>query len=138
MTTIDPGLTAEEEALLPSDEDVRHYAEHGWYLSKKLLTDDEVDELVAATDSYYAGERDRRLPVRPPKLAYWEPSRGDVQRHNDYVHHEHDGIARILRKPLIGAVAARLARAAEIRIFQSTLIWKPPNTALAHPSRASR
>lgn len=126
MTTTHPTLTAEEQALLPSEEDLRHYAEHGWYLSKKLLTDDEVDELVAATDRYYAGERDRRLPVRPPRLAYWDPAKGDVQRHNDYVHYEHDVIGRILRKPLIGAVAARLARADEIRVFQSTLIWKPP------------
>src|SRR5437763_4014333 len=119
-------LTEEELALLPSDEDVAAYAEHGWYLSKKLLTDDEVDELVAASERYYAGERDRRLPGRPPRLAYWEPGHGPVQRHNDYVHYEHDGLARVLRKPLIGAVAARLAEAERIRVFQSTLIYKPP------------
>ena len=119
-------LTDEEQALLPSASDVEFYAEHGWYLSKKLYTDEEVDELVAASDRYYAGERDRALPVRPPKLAYWDPSKGDVQRHNDYVHYEHDGIAKLLRKPLIGAVAAALARADEIRVFQSTLIYKPP------------
>jgi hypothetical protein len=70
-TEFEPTLTAEEEALLPSDEDVAFYAEHGWYLSKKLLTDDEVDALTAAADRYYDGERDRRLPVRPPKLAGW-------------------------------------------------------------------
>jgi hypothetical protein len=119
-------LTEEERSLLPSDSDVEFYAEHGWYLSKKLLTDDEVDELVAASERYYAGERDRSLPVRPPRLAYWDPSKGDVQRHNDYVHYEHDGLARLLRKPLIGAVAATLAQADEIRVFQSTLIYKPP------------
>ena len=28
------------------------------------------------------------LPQRPPILAYWEPSHGPVQRHNDYVHYE--------------------------------------------------
>jgi Phytanoyl-CoA dioxygenase (PhyH) len=122
-------LTDDERALLPSDADVEFYAEHGWYLSKKLLTDDEVDELFAASERYYAGERDRGLPVRPPKLAYWDPSKGDVQRHNDYVHYEHDGLARLLRKPLIGAVAATLARADEIRVFQSTLIYKPPIAA---------
>ncbi|PZF98204.1 phytanoyl-CoA dioxygenase family protein [Micromonospora deserti] len=127
-TEFDPTLTAEEEALLPSDDDVRFYAEHGWYLSKKLLTDAEVDALAAAAERYYAGERDRRLPVRPPKLAYWEPAQGPVQRHNDYVHHEHDGLGAILRKPLIGAVAARLARAEEIRVFQATLIHKPPRS----------
>lgn len=122
-------LTEEERSLLPSDSDVEFYADHGWYLSNKLLTDSEVDELVAASDRYYAGERDRRLPLRPPKLAYWDPSMGDRQRHNDYVHYEHDGLARLLRKPLIGAVAAALARADEIRVFQSTMIYKPPIAA---------
>jgi ectoine hydroxylase-related dioxygenase (phytanoyl-CoA dioxygenase family) len=119
-------LTDEERALLPTDTDVTFYAEHGWYLSKKLLTDDEVEELVEASERFYSGERDRRLPLRPPQLAYWEPEHGAVQRHNDYVHYESDALARILRKPLIGAVAARLAEADEIRIFQSTLILKPP------------
>jgi len=119
-------LTGEEQDLLPSDADVRWYEEHGWYLSKRLLSDDEADALALASERFYAGHRDRRLAVRPPNLAYWEPSDGPVQRHNDYVHYESDAIARILRKPLIGAVAARLAGAAEIRVFQSTLIYKPP------------
>jgi ectoine hydroxylase-related dioxygenase (phytanoyl-CoA dioxygenase family) len=66
------------------------------------------------------------LPARPPRLSYWEPSHGDVQRHNDYVHYESDGIAKALLKPLIGAVAARLAQAEQIRVFQTTLIYKPP------------
>lgn len=119
-------LTDAERALLPSDEDVAHYAQHGWYLSKKLFTDDEVDALLAASERFYAGERGRRLPERPPTLAYWEPSAGEVQRHNDYIHYESDEIGAILRKPLLGAVAARLAEAREIRVFQSTLIYKPP------------
>lgn len=119
-------LTEQERALLPTDAEVAEYAQRGWYLTRKLFTDEEIDELLAATDRYYEGERDRRLPVRPPRLAYWEPAHGDVQRHNDYVHYESDSIARILRKPLIGAVAARLAEAAEIRAFQATLIYKPP------------
>src|SRR4051794_23129873 len=127
MTTTERfALSESDRALLPSDEDVAFYAEHGWYLTKKLFTDDEVDELVEASERYYAGERARRLPSHPPRLAYWEPGSGNVQRHNDYVHYESDAIAKILCKPLIGAVAARLARAEEIRVFQSTLIYKPP------------
>ncbi|MFG1810080.1 phytanoyl-CoA dioxygenase family protein [Streptomyces sp. NPDC049040] len=118
-------LTEEEAALLPDDDDVAFYAEHGWYLTKKLLSDEEVDRLAEASEAYYAGERSRTLPVRPPRLAYWQPSHGPVQRHNDYVHYESDPLAAVLRKPLIGAVAARLAGAAEIRVFQSTLILKP-------------
>jgi hypothetical protein len=122
-------LTEEERELLPSDAEVASYAEHGWYLSKKLFTDEEVDQLEAASERFYAGHRDRTLPVRPPKLAYWEPSHGQVQRHNDYIHYEDDTISGILRKPLLGAVAARLAQADEIRAFQSTLIYKPPVAA---------
>jgi hypothetical protein len=101
MLTRGSPLSESEQALLPTDDDVRHYAEHGWYLSRRLLTDEEVDELAAASERYYAGERDRRLPVRPPRLAYWEPANGEVQRHNDYVHYEHDALGRILRKPLM-------------------------------------
>jgi len=119
-------LTAEESDLLPSAADVQWYAEHGWYLSKKLLTDNEVDTLVAASERFYAGHRDRVLPARPAKLAYWQPSDGPVQRHNDYIHYESEEIARILRKPVIGAVAARLVETSVIRAFQSTLILKPP------------
>jgi hypothetical protein len=119
-------LTDQERELLPAESDAEFYAEHGWYLSKKLFTDGEVDAFVAESERYYAGERDRTLPVRPPRLAYWAPANGNVQRHNDYVHYEHDGLAGLLRKPLVGAVAAALARAAEIRVFQSTLIYKPP------------
>jgi hypothetical protein len=119
-------LTSEERDLLPSDDDVRAYAERGWYLSGKLLSDAEIDELLAASEEFYGGRRDRTLPLRPPRLAYWEPGQGPVQRHNDYIHYESDAIGRILRKPLIGAVAARLAEAQEIRVFQATLIYKPP------------
>jgi ectoine hydroxylase-related dioxygenase (phytanoyl-CoA dioxygenase family) len=120
-------LDDEQQDLLPSDADVSHYAEHGWYLSRKLFTDDEVDELLAASERFYAGERDRKLAVRPSTLAYWEPSDGPVQRHNDYIHYESETIGKILRKPLVGAVAARLAEATEIRVFQATLIYKPPS-----------
>lgn len=120
------GLSPAELALLPTDDDVAGYARHGWYLSQKLFTDDEIDQLVEASERFYAGHRDRRLPRRPPRLAYWEPSDGPVQRHNDYIHYESEAVRRILSKPLLGAVAARLAGAEQIRVFQATLIYKPP------------
>jgi hypothetical protein len=119
-------LTEQERDLLPTDDDVLRYAERGWYLSEKLLTDDETNTLTAASERFYAGHRDRTLPVRPPNLAYWEPWKGGVQRHNDYICYESDEIARILSKPIIGVVAAMLAQVSQIRVFQSTLIYKPP------------
>jgi len=119
-------LTDEERALIPSPYEVALYHQRGWFLTGKLFSDEEIDELVYASERFYGGHRDRTLPLRPKRLAYWEPEHGPVQRHNDYVHYESEAIGRILRKPLIGAVAARLARVDEIRLFQSTLIYKPP------------
>ncbi|WP_405387463.1 phytanoyl-CoA dioxygenase family protein [Streptomyces sp. NBC_01102] len=119
-------LADDDRALLPDDSDIAFYIEHGWWLSPKLLTDDEVDTLREASERFYAGNRDRHLPRRPKRLSYWVPEMGDIQRHNDYIHYEDDTIGAILRKPLIGAVAARLAEADAIRIFQATLIYKPP------------
>jgi ectoine hydroxylase-related dioxygenase (phytanoyl-CoA dioxygenase family) len=122
-------LTESQRALLPSDEDVAFYQKHGWYLSKKLLTDDEVDTMVAAADRYYAGRRDRTLPRRPSNIAYWEPEHGAVHRHNDYIFYEDDEIRSVLSKPIIAATAARLASTDQIRLWNSTLIYKPPIAA---------
>jgi hypothetical protein len=128
MTTTSPfTLTDAEIELLPTQAEAEEYAQRGWYLTRKLFSDEEIDALIVATDAFYAGHRDRTLPHRPPNLAYWEPSQGNVQRHNDYIHYESDAVAQILRKPVLGATAARLAQADQIRVFQSTLIYKPPN-----------
>ncbi|WP_034263000.1 phytanoyl-CoA dioxygenase family protein [Actinospica robiniae] len=113
--------------LLPTPEEVAHYQEHGWYLSRRLFSDAELDELQEATEKYYGGQRDHELPVPPPHLASWQAADGPVQRHNDYVHYESDAVRAILTKPLVGAVAAALAGTGEIRVFQATLIYKPPN-----------
>ena len=127
MITGDFTLTAAQAELLPTAEDVRSYGERGWYLSRKLFTDDEVDALREASEKFYAGYRDAVLPSHPRTLAYWTPDKGDrVLRHNDYIHYESHAIREILTKPLLGAVAALLARAETIRVFQSTLIYKPP------------
>ncbi|MGW1991962.1 phytanoyl-CoA dioxygenase family protein [Embleya sp. NPDC001921] len=121
-------LSQEEQDLLPSAADVEHYRNRGWYLSEPLLDDEEIDRVGAAVERFYAGHRDRRLPVRLPSSSYWTAADGDaVQRHNDYICYESDEIRRILCKPLIAAVAARLAATTQIRLWSSTLILKPPN-----------
>jgi ectoine hydroxylase-related dioxygenase (phytanoyl-CoA dioxygenase family) len=64
--------------------------------------------------------------VHPPRLADWTPEQGDVQRNNDYIQYTSHAFRRILCKPIIGAVAAKLAGTSAIRIFQATLLYKPP------------
>lgn len=120
-------LTEEEISLLPTDEEVMHYKEHGWYISKPLLNEEEITQLEKASDFFYQHGPDRLLPSHPGKLAYWQKKHGDIQRHHDYIAYESHNIGRILKKPLIGAVAAKLSGSQEIRIYQSTMIYKPAN-----------
>ena len=119
-------LTAAERSLLPTPEDVDFYREHGWFLSAPLFGPAELAAGMAASDRFYGGERDRVLPRRPHRSAYWEPEHGDVQRHNDYIAYESDAIRRIFCKPLVAAVAARLMGTRSVRLWSSTLIYKPP------------
>lgn len=119
-------LTAAERRLLPSAEDVAFYREHGWFLTPPLFDPDELAAGIEASDRFYRGERDRRLPRRLPWAAYWTPADGDVQRHNDYIVYESDTLRRLFCTPLLGAVAARLMGTPSVRLWSSTLIYKPP------------
>lgn len=37
----------EQAALLPTEKDVAFYEEHGWYISKKIIPDEVLDEAIA-------------------------------------------------------------------------------------------
>ena len=45
----------------PDDDDVAFYAEHGWWISPKVLSDDFIDAAVDAAERFCRG-RDRTLP----------------------------------------------------------------------------
>jgi hypothetical protein len=53
----------EVERLLPGEEDVAFYEEHGYYVTPKVLPDDVIDAAIRGAERHWAGERDWRLPV---------------------------------------------------------------------------
>jgi ectoine hydroxylase-related dioxygenase (phytanoyl-CoA dioxygenase family) len=121
-------LTPEEQALLPTQEDVAFYREHGWYISKRIFTDEEIDAAVAGSERFYAGEReDFPLPeaTRDAIPRGWVPEDGDVLRKNDYTSLQNRELRRLVHKPLLGAVASRLT-GAPIRLWHDQLLYKPP------------
>ena len=63
MKTCTPALSDEQVALLPTEEDIAFYEEHGWYISKKVIADEVIEEAIAGSQRYYRGERDMQLPV---------------------------------------------------------------------------
>ncbi len=117
-------LTDAQKALLPTDDEVRAYREHGWYHSKTLFSDAEIDAALAGSERFYRGEYD---DPGIPALAPWRP-RGNPApglRKNDFASFYSRELIALTRHPLLAAVAARLAETPEIRLWHDQLLYKP-------------
>ncbi len=115
--------------LLPSKEDITFYQEHGYYKSKKIFTDEEIDAAIAGSERYYRGERDVSLPHEFPE---WKPEHGNVLRKNDYASLQNHQMAELIHKPILGAIAARLC-GATVRLWHDQLLYKP----ISNPEKAA-
>lgn len=118
-------LTPAQCEMLPSDDDVRSYREHGYYVSKKILSDEEIDDAIYGSDRYYAGERDFLLSSSVKAFEGWKPEDGDILRINDYASLENSELSALVRNPLLAAIAAKLCGTTSIRLWHDQMIYKP-------------
>lgn len=125
-------LTDELEALLPSDADVTLYEEHGYYVAGKVLPDEMIDAAVSGAERHWSGERDWTLPISKG-FGDWKPSDGDTIRNSEYTALQNREIRALAEYPVIGMIAARLARSNEIRLWDDQLVSKPPATGPSGP-----
>ena len=124
MTTHGNGLASEILDLLPTDEDVAEYQARGFYLSRKIFTDEEIDAALAGSERFYAGQYEEP-PL--PGLDRFRPGGdyGSKLRKNDYSTFFVPDLAHLVHHPLIGAIAARLAGTPQIRLWHDQLLYKP-------------
>lgn len=117
-------LTPQQAALLPTDDDVRAYQEHGWYLSQAIFSEDEIDAARRGSERFYA--RDLDGPGLPG-LERFTPTGeyGPGLRKHDYASFFNKDLTALVRHPLLAAVAARLAGTPEIRLWHDQLLFKP-------------
>lgn len=127
MTSTHLDVLSEEEAtLLPGDDDVAFYHDHGYWQTGKIFTDEEINAAVTGSERFYAGERNDFPPPHGREIPEgWVPDQGDGLRKNDYASLQNRPLAALVRKPLLGAIAARLA-GAPIRLWHDQLLYKPP------------
>lgn len=116
-------LTSEELALLPTDEDIAFYQEHGYYKSKRIFTDEELAVAIAGSERFYRGERD--APLARELTNGWRSEHGNVLRKNDYASLQNLELTSLIRKPILAAIAARLCGASSMRLFHDQLLYKP-------------
>lgn len=125
MQTFTQRLSEAQLALLPTEEEVAFYKEHGWYVSKKVLSDEIVDEAILGSERYYRGERDMPLLV-DSGYSDWKPEHGDTIRNNEFVSLQNRQLRQLALQPVVGAIAARLAKTKQIRLLDDQLVYKPP------------
>ncbi len=112
---------------LPSPADVEFYDEHGWWISPKVFSGEQIDEALEAARRYHRGERDSELAAPIKRYLNWTRDQADHRlAKDDYVVLQSRVLSQIGLAACIGETAARLARTDEIRHFGSSLICKPP------------
>ncbi|MEL6493978.1 MAG: phytanoyl-CoA dioxygenase family protein [Cyanobacteria bacterium J06623_7] len=124
MTILERVLTQEQQALLPSEADVCFYEEHGWYISPPVIAPAVIDRAIAGSEAFYRGERDGVLPVQTG-YSNWQPEDGNIIRNNEFVSLQKNELKQLALQPIIGAIAAKLARTSEIRVLDDQLVYKP-------------
>ena len=126
----------EFERLLPGEEDVAFYEEHGYYVTPKVLPDDVIDAASRGAERHWAGERDWRLPVGGG-FGDWKPGDGDTIRNSEYTALQNREIRALVQHPIIGAIAGRLTPGpARSGSGTTSLSRSRPRPARAVPSSA--
>jgi ectoine hydroxylase-related dioxygenase (phytanoyl-CoA dioxygenase family) len=127
METLKSQLTPEQEALLPSEADITFYEEHGWFISKPVISEEIIDSAIAGSQAFYRGQRDATLKVATG-YSNWQPEDGDIVRNNEFVSLQKNELRHLAFQPIISAIAAKLARTDEIRLLDDQLVYKPPKS----------
>lgn len=126
-------LSPDQISLLPTEEEIKNYEERGWYISPKVLPDELLERAVEGTEAFYRGEIDYEDPqIQGPANDHFDET--TVLMNNEYVSLQKKEIRDLVFYPIVAAIAARLSRTKEIRLFADALMCKFP--AQAHNNGA--
>ena len=114
------------EELLPTETDVALYRERGYYVSRRIIANEVIDEAARGAERHFAGERDFRLPVASG-FGDWTPGDPDGIRNSEFVTLQNAQIRALVVQPIIGAIAACLTGSNTIRLWDDQLVWKSPS-----------
>ena len=117
-------LVPDQRLLIPSDEDVAFYRQHGWYRSKRVLPEALLDHAFSGIQRHFSGERDWDLPPTSG-FSDWKPGDGNTVRNAEVVALQNAEVRTLALHPILGAIAARLTGSSTIRYFADTLVDKP-------------
>ena len=115
--------------LLPTAEEINQYQKSGYYISKPLFQEKDLDAAIRASEAYYASLSSRKinLPNNREFNLSWYPEDGtDCLRKNDYSTLVVPELDSLLKNPAIGSIAALLC-GEDVRLWHDQLLYKPPS-----------
>lgn len=121
MRSAADALSADQRHLLPDQDGIASYREHGFWISPVIIPDDVLDAAERGMQRYYAGDLDS-TGIHPPD---WRPSPGDGLRKDDYSSFCVKELTDLVQHPMIGGTAAALSGANGIRLWHDQLLYKP-------------
>jgi hypothetical protein len=111
---------------LPTAEQVASYRKHGWYVSGKIIPHELLDQMRGLIHDHQYRPSFKRLS---PQIGHsdWEPGHGAGVRNSEFLSVQQPMARRLSMMPAVGAIAARLAGSASIRLFDDQAVVKPPD-----------
>lgn len=109
-----------------SSADLEFYEEHGWWVSPApVLSEAEITAAREAVDALYRDGIPDGVPTAHKPHLNWRPGDADTMRINNYAAFLHPALKTLACHPMVGAMAAQLAGSPRIRLFNSSLVYKP-------------
>lgn len=108
---------------LLSKDDFEFYQENGYWISPKLISDEQLEQLRLSMDRVFNGEY---TTGRAP-WSNWSGGSGLRQANNS--HWADDTIRQLATNPQIGEIAATLLAANSVRVWHDQLLYKPGDPA---------
>lgn len=117
--------SADNRSTLPTSEDIELYRERGYHVAPACVPEELLDAVVESIPRYQAGHRDRTLTANA-RFSDWREGDADAVRNNEFCSLQNDAVRDLVMHPILGEIAARLAGAPAVRLFDDQLIDKPP------------
>jgi ectoine hydroxylase-related dioxygenase (phytanoyl-CoA dioxygenase family) len=106
----------------------RRFADDGWLATPPILDRALLRRVLETAVRIATTERDRTIPTTLEGFLAWSPPEVRPARCNQYIHLQYQSIFELVTSEALGRVAASLIGANVVRVFNSSLVIKPPGS----------
>lgn len=117
--------TSRDRTLTLTDEDLARFDADGYWISPKLIDDDQIAELQRAHDRVWAGDFDGEgFPAYPEQIkTEYDPH---AVRKIDNGWWVSDAVRDVVTSEVLGSVGRQLMQCERVRLWHDQVIYKPP------------